>query len=92
MKVKNQLMKVKNNLIKNQISTEKIILYIRINLKTETIVNKISFKYRQYKNILKELKKELSLSNYLKNDYEIILKNVNKFKIEFIYNISEKQV
>ena len=55
-------------------------------------MNKISFEYRQYKNVLKKLKRELSLSNYLENDYEIILKDVNKLKIEFIYNISEKQV
>ena len=72
MKIKSQLMKIKNNLIKNQISTEKIILYIRINSKTKTIVNKISFEYRQYKNILKKFEKELSLLNHLKNDHQII--------------------
>ena len=55
-------------------------------------MNKISFKYQQYKNVLKKFKKELLLSNHLENDYEIILKNVNKFKIELIYNMNEKQV
>ena len=54
-------------------------------------MNKISFEYRQYKDVLKKSKKELSLLNHLKNDHEIILKDVNKLKIEFIYNISEKQ-
>ena len=53
-------------------------------------MNKISFEYRQYKNVLKEFKRELLLSNYLKNDYEIILKDVNKLKIEFIYNMNDK--
>ena len=52
-------------------------------------MNKISFEYRQYKNILKKLERGLSLSDYLKNDYKIILKNVSKLKIEFIYNINE---
>ena len=85
-------MKIKNNLIENQVSTEKFISHIRINLKTKTIVNKISFEYRQYKNILKKPKKELSLSDYSKNDHEIILKDVNKLKIESIYNMSEKQI
>ena len=54
-------------------------------------MNKISFEYRQYKDVLKKPEKELSLLDYLKNDHEIILKDVNKFKIEFIYNMSEKQ-
>ena len=90
MKVKSQLIKIKNNLIENQVLIKKIILYIRINSKTKTIVNKISFEYRQYKNVLKKSERELSLSNYSENDYEIILKNVNKFRIEFIYNINEK--
>ena len=80
-KLKNQLIKIKNNLIKNQILIKKIILYIRTNSKTETIVNKILFEYQQYKNILKKSEKGLSLSNHLKNDYEIILKDVNKFKL-----------
>lgn len=30
------------------------------------------FEYRQYKNILKKFKRELSLLNYLKNNQEII--------------------
>ena len=91
MKIKNQLMKIKNNLIKNQVLIKKIISHVRISSKTKTIVNKISFEYRQYKNVLKKLKKELSLSNHSKNDHEIILKDVNKLKIELIYNISDKQ-
>ena len=53
-------------------------------------MNKILFEYRQYKNVLKEFKKELSLLNYLENDYEIIVKDVSKFKIKLIYNMSEK--
>ena len=85
-------MKIKHNLIKNQTLIKKIISHIRINSKTKTIVNKISFKYRQYKNVLKKSKKELSLLNYSKNDYKIILKNINKFKIELIYNINKKQI
>ena len=55
-------------------------------------MNKISFEYRQYINVLKEFERGLSLSNHLENDHEIILKNVSKFRIEFIYNINEKQV
>ena len=55
-------------------------------------MNKISFEYRQYKNILKKSDEGLSLSNYSKNDYEIILKNVNKLKIKSIYNINDKQI
>ena len=54
-------------------------------------MNKISFEYRQYKDVLKKSKKELSLSDHSKNDHEIILKDVNKFKIELIYNMNEKQ-
>ena len=90
MKIKSQLIKVKNSLIKNQASAEKIILYVQINSKTKAVVNKISFEYRQYKDVLKKSEKELSLSNYSENDHKIILKDVNKFKIEFIYNINKK--
>ena len=91
MKIKSQLMKIKNNLIENQVLIKKVILYVRISLKKKVIVNKISFEYRQYKNVLKEFKKRLSLLNYLENDHEIILKDVNKLKIKLIYNMSEKQ-
>ena len=83
-------MKIKHNIIEDQVSLKKVILYIRTSLKKKIIVNKISFEYRQYKNVLKKLEKELLLSNHSKNDYEIILKNINKFKIELIYNMSEK--
>ena len=89
-KVKSQLIKIKHSLIKNQVLVEKIISHIRINLETKAIVNKISFKYQQYKDVLKKSKKELLLSNHSENDYEIILKNVNKFKIELIYNINNE--
>ena len=44
-KIKSQLMKIKHNLIKNEILIKKIISYIRINLKTKIIVNKILFEY-----------------------------------------------
>ena len=89
-KIKSQLMKIKYNLIKNEAFAEEITSHIRINSKKKIIVNKISFEYRQYKNILKEPKKELSLLNYSKNDYEIILKDINRLKIKSIYNINEK--
>ena len=92
MKIKSQLMKIKNSLIEDQILTEKIISYVRINLKTKVVVNKISFEYRQYKDILKKSEKKLSLLDHLENDHEIILKDVNKFKTKLIYNMSEKQI
>ena len=85
------MIKIKHNLIENEAFAEKIISYVRISSKKKTIVNKISFEYRQYKNILKEFERGLSLLNYLKNDYKIILKNVNRLKTESIYNINEKQ-
>ena len=84
-------MKTKHNLIEDEVFKE-IISHIRTNSKKETIVNKISFKYRQYKDILKESEKGLSLLNHLENHYEIILKDVSKLKIESIYNINENQI
>ena len=89
-KIKSQLIKIKHNLIKDEISTKKVISHIRTSSRKKTIVNKILFEYRQYKNVLKKFKKRLSLSNHSKNDHEIILKNVNKLKIKSIYNINEK--
>ena len=55
-------------------------------------MNKILFEYQQYKNVLKKFEKRLSLLYHLKNNYEIILKDVNKLKIKLIYNINKKQV
>ena len=90
-KIKSQLMIIKHNLIKNETSIKEIISHIRTNLRKKIVVNKISFEYRQYKDVLKKSEKRLSLSNHSKNDHEIILKDVNKLRIESIYNMSEKQ-
>ena len=83
-------MMIKHSLVKDEASVKEVILYVQTSSKREAVVNKILFEYRQYKDVLKKFEEGLSLSNYLENDYEIILKDVSKFRIGLIYNMSEK--
>ena len=77
MKIKSQLIYLRDSLIRKK-ALEEVILKVRKNLKEKEItVIKILIKYKQYKFILKDLKKGILLLKYSKNDYKIILKNNN---------------
>ena len=55
-------------------------------------IDTLSPKYRKYNKILKELEGGLSLSKHLKDDYKIILNELEKLKIDLIYIINEVEL
>ena len=86
-KIKSQLIYLKNRLIEKE-TLEEVISYIQKSSKTKINVTKILIEYRQYKLVLKKSKEGLLLLKHSKNNYEIILKDNSRLRTNSIYSIS----
>ena len=74
---------------KKEDKKESFIRFNIISYKKLATINTLSPKYKKYNKILKEFEEDLSLSKHLKDDYKIVLNELEKLKIDLIYVINE---
>lgn len=77
---------------KKEDERESLIRFNTISYKKLTTINTLSSKYKKYSIIFKEFKEDLLLLKHLKDDYKIILNELEKLKIELIYIINEVEL